>query len=228
MSKRLKNEDLEQDLLIEYTSRFVHFYNQNKAAVIGGGIGLVLAIGLIIGYGIYSSQQETQAQDLLGIAEQSLMEGDYETALYGNEEEFTLGFEQIADNYSNTEAGNLAKYYAAISEYELGNFDSALTYIESFNKPKGILGVSPATFHATLLLELEQYEEAAQMFERAAEWDENSATTPFNLFDAAQAYQAAGLTAEANRVLDQIMEDYPNSQILDRAQRLKGTLAING
>ena len=226
MSKRLKNEELEQDLLIEYTSRYVHFYNQNKAAVLGGGFGLVLVIGLTIGYFVYSSQQETEAQNRLGIAEQALLEGDYETALNGNEEEFTLGFVQIADNFPRTDAGNLANYYAAISEFELGNLESSLSYIENFKKPSGIMGVSPATFHATVLLELNEFEEAASMFEQAANWDENNATTPLNLYEAALAYQEAGSTQEANRVLDQILQDYPNSQTASKAQRLKGSLAV--
>lgn len=228
MSKRLKNEDLEQDLLIEYTSRFVHFYNQNKAAVIGGGISIVLIIGLIIGYFFYSTQQEQRAQNLLGIAEQSLFQGDYQTALRGDDEEFTLGFAQIAENFSRTDAGNLAKYYAAVSEYELGNYESSLSYIESFNKPRGILGVSPSVFHATVLLEMERFEEAASLFEQAANWDENNATTPRNLYEAALAYEAAGLNGEANRVLDKILQDYPNSQVTARAERMKGALAVRG
>lgn len=228
MSKRLKNEDLEQDLLIEYSSRFLHFYERNKAAVLGGGISLVLIIGLIIGYFFYSSQQEQEAQDLLGVAEQALFQGDYETALNGDDEEFTLGFAQIADNYSGTDAGNLAHYYAAVSEYELGNYESALSYIESFDKPRGILGVSPSVFHATVLLEMDQYEEAASLFEQAANWDENDATSPYNLYEAAQAYEEAGLPEEANRVLDQLLQDYPNSQITARAERMKGALVARG
>ncbi|WP_069131347.1 tetratricopeptide repeat protein [Rhodohalobacter halophilus] len=228
MSKRLKNEDLEQDLLIEYSSRFVHFYNQNKAAVLGGGISFVLVIGLLIGYFYYSAQQEQRAQNLLSIAEQALFQGDFQTALHGDDEEFTLGFAQIANNFSRTDAGNLAKYYAAVSEYELGNFESSLSYIESFSKPRGILGVPPSVFHATLLLEMERFEDAASLFEQAAGWDENNATTPANLYQAAQAYDAAGLTTEANRVLDQILRDYPNSQVIARAERMKGALAVRG
>lgn len=224
MSKKLKHEDLEQDLLIEYTSRFVHFYHQHKAAVLSGGIGSVLTIALIIGYFVYSSEQERQAQELLGIAEQALAEGDFNTALHGSEEEFTLGFVQIADNYSRTDAGNLARYYAAVSEYQLGNYENALSHIQEFNAPESILGVSPIAFHATILLELERFEDAGVMFERAANWDENNATTPQNLYEAAQAYLEAGRESEADRVLDEILEEYPNSQVANRAQRLKGRL----
>ena len=93
MSK-LKKEELEQDILIEYSSRFMHFYENNKAAVIGGGIAIVLAVGLSIAYFIYSGNQEEEAKNLLGIAEQELLQGNYQEALNGNEEDFTLGFVQ--------------------------------------------------------------------------------------------------------------------------------------
>ena len=98
MSKGLKKEDLEQDILVEYSSRFMYFYENNKATAIGGGIGIVLAVGLIIGFFVYSDQQEEEAQNLLGIAEEQLMQGNYEVALYGNAQDFTLGFEQISNN----------------------------------------------------------------------------------------------------------------------------------
>lgn len=225
MSKKLKNEDLEQDLLIEYSSRFMYFYNQNKAAVLGGGIGIILAIGLTIGYFVYSAQQESEAQDLLAVAEQSFTMGDFETALYGDDEDFTLGFNQIARNYSRTSAGNLAKYYAAVSEYELGNFEGALEYIEKFSPPRGIMGVAPIAFHATLLTELDRYEEAGRMYEKAADWDKNQSTTPKNLYEAALAYKEAGNNRKTIELLDTILEEYPDSRIANKANRLKGRLA---
>lgn len=227
MSK-LKKEDLEQDILIEYSSRFMHFYENNKAAVIGGGIGLVLAVGLIIGYIIYSGNQEVEASNLLGIAEQELLQGNYQEALNGNEEDFTLGFIQIADNYSGTKSGNLAHYYSAIAEYEMGNYEQALIYIQEYDIPEGILGVAPISMHANLLVELERYEEAAALFERAAGWDENSSTTPYNLYKAAEAHSEAGNTEEALAHIETIINDYPNSQQLAQAERLRGFLVNAG
>lgn len=224
MSK-LKKEDLEQDLLIEYSSRFMHFYENNKAAVIGGGLGLVLAVGLIIGYVIYSGNQEEEAANLLGIAEQELREGNYLDALEGNEDEFTLGFVQIANNYGGTDAGNLAYYYAAVAEYELGNYQDALSYIEEYNIPDGILGVAPISMHANILIGLERYQEAGEKFEQAANWDENDSTTPYNLYKAAEAYREAGEYEQALDLVDTIIEEYPNSQQLAQAERLKGLLS---
>lgn len=224
MSK-LKKEELEQDILIEYSSRFMHFYQNNKGTVIGGIVGIVLTIGLIIGYVVYSGQQEQEASVLIGMAEQELMNGNYETALYGSDEDFTLGFVQIANNYSGTDSGNLAHYYAAVSEVELDNYEDALSYIEDFTPPKGILGVAAISLHANILLELGNYSEAAKQYERAAEWDNNSATTPENLFEAAQAYQRAENYQMATTHLERILQDFPNSSQAPRAERMLGRLA---
>lgn len=226
MSK-LTKEELEQDILLEYSSRFMHFYQTNKATVIGGGVGIILAIGLIIGYVVYSGQQEEEASILLGMAEQELMMENYETALYGNDETFTLGFVQIANNYGNTDSGNLAHYYAAVSEFELGNHEDALTYIEDFTPPEGILGVAAISFHANILLQLDNFIEAAELYERAAEWDENDATTPANLLEAARAYQQADNIQMTTSILERIVNQYPSSSQASSAERMLGRLTAS-
>jgi len=227
MSKRLSKEEMEQDLLIEYSSRFMHFYQNNKASVIGGSIGFVVIIGLLIGYFVYSSQQEEEARNLMGIAERYYSEGELNKALYGDEEELTVGFTQIADNYSNTDAGNLANYYAAVAEFELDNYESALEYINGFSPPEGILGVAPLSFHAVILMELRDFEAAAKKYEEAATWNENQVTTPENYLFAAEAYLEAGNSEKADQLLTTILNDYPGSQFATEAQRLKGFLAVN-
>lgn len=224
MSKGLKKEDIEQDILIEYSSRFMYYYEHNKATVIGGGIGIVVVIGLIIGFFVYSNQQEQEAQNLLGIAEEQLMQGNFETALYGNEDDFTLGFVQISNNYSRTNAGNLAYYYAAVSEFELGNFEAALERMQNFDVPRGIMGVAPISLHAILLSELNRYEEAAQKYIEAAEWNDNSSTTPYNLMEAAIAFREIGNNDRALQVVNRVLDEYPNSQQSTEAKRMKGLL----
>jgi tetratricopeptide (TPR) repeat protein len=223
MSK-LKHEDMEQDVLIEYSSRFLHFYRNNKAVVWGSGIGFILVIGLIIGYFIYTAQQQSEAEVLLGTAEQYLMQGEYERALYGDEDAFTLGFVQIADNYGRTNSGNLANYYAAIVYYELDQFEEALSYIERFNPPRGIMGVGPQSLYAVILSELGEHEAAAEKFIEAAFWDENESTTPYNLLEAAISYETIGEYEIAIEQLDIIIDQYADSPIVTEAERMRGML----
>ncbi len=224
MSKKRTGAD-EQDVLLEYSSRFMYYYSNNKGVVIGGIVAVVALIALIIGYVIYSGQQEAEAAVRIGVAEQELMMGNYETALYGDEDQFTLGFVQIANNYGRTSSGNLANYYAAIAEFELGNYSEALNHIESFKPPRGILGVAPISMHGNILIELERYEEAASVFEKAAGWDENDSTTPENLYEAAQALIEVGNHQRAIEHLNTILSDYPNSQAATRAERTLGLIS---
>ncbi len=223
MSK-LKHDEMEQDVLIEYSTRFLYFYRNNKGVVWGTGIGIVLAVGLTIGYFVHTAQQTAEAEELLGTAEEYLMQGEYDRALYGDEEAFTLGFIQIADNYSRTPSGNLANYYSAAVLYEIEEYEEALHYIVRFRVPDGITGVGPISLHAAILAELERYVEAAEMFVEAAYWDENDTTTPYNLYEAAIAYQTAGNIEEAVSLLETIIDEYPDSDIFSGAQRLKGRL----
>ena len=44
-----------------------------------------------------------------------------------------LGFIEIADKYSSTPSGNLAKYYAGLSYLYMGEYQNAIQYLEKFS-----------------------------------------------------------------------------------------------
>lgn len=224
MAKRLTREELEQDPLLDSYARVQNFYVEYKNVVIATAIAVVLIIGLSVGYYFYSSSQEDQARQLMGYAEQYYLNGNYENALYGSEEDFTVGFKQIINNYSGTDTGNLARYYAAVSEYNLGNTEQALAYMEEYEVPEGILGVGAISFKGVLLTELGRHSEAAEAYMEAANWDENTSTTPYNLLQAAYAYSDAGNEQQAIEQAEKIVSEYPDSPQTVDARRLAGRL----
>ena len=223
MSK-LKDEQMEQDALIEYSTRFLYFYRNNKGAVIGTGVGILLAIGLTIGYFVWNMQQESEAEILLGQAQEYYMEGDLERSLYGDDERAEPGFLHIADNFSRTRSGNLAQYYSAVLLADIGEYERAIDYINRFSVPEGILGIPPITLHASILAELERYDEAARRYLDAAEWAVNETTTPANLLEASIAFETAGNEEQAIRQLERILDEYPDSQQAGEAERRLGRL----
>lgn len=225
MSKRLTKEELESDPLAESYAKVNNFYQENKASVIGGLIAIVLIVGGGVGYYFYHQSQERQAANLMANAETAFLQGNYQVALTGSEAQFTVGFEQIINNYGGTDAGNLARYYAAVCHFNMGNYQQALSSIQSFEVPEGIMGVSPLSFHGVLLTELGNHAEAAETYVRAAEWDVNPSTTPYNYLEAAQAYQDAGNTEEARRYAQMVIDEYPESSQVAQAERFLGMLA---
>ncbi|HEX6982706.1 MAG TPA: tetratricopeptide repeat protein [Balneolaceae bacterium] len=225
MVNKQARQELERDPLLETFSRTQSFYDNNKAAVIGGFIALIVIIGGAVGYYYYSSTQENEAQRLMAHATQDYMRGNYQEALTGSKADFTVGFQQIIANYSGTDAANLARYYAAVAEYNLGNFEQALEYIKEFEVPEGIMGVGPISFHGVLLTAMGNHAQAADIFVKAAEWDQNDSTTPYNYLEAANAFYDAGNQAAAQEYAERVINNYSSSPQVAEAQRLLGMLA---
>ncbi len=224
MAKKFTKEELEQDPLLNSYAKIQTFYFENKTVILSSGIAIILAIGLAIGYNYYQKAQNEEALRLMGAAQNYFRQGNFEQALQGSAEDFTIGFEQIINEYSRTQAGNLAYYYAAVSEFNLGNTDQALAYIDEYEAPDGILGVAPISFHATLLTETENFDDAAELYVKAAEWDINDSTSPYNYLEAARTYHEAGNAGEAIEYVQLILDEYPNSGQQAEANKLLGLL----
>ncbi len=224
MAKKLTKEELEQDPLLNSYAKIQDFYFAHKTVIISSAIAIILAIGLAIGYHYWQKSQNKEALQLMSAAQTYFRQGEYQKALTGSAEDFTVGFEQIINEYGGTQAGNLAYYYAAVSAYNLENIEQALNYIESYEPPEGILGVAPISFHGTLQMAAGNFEQAAELFVRAAEWDINESTTPFNYLEAARAYREAGNIEAAIKYAQLILDKYPNSAQVAEADKLIGLL----
>lgn len=226
MSKRFSKEDLESDVLVTLYARTSIYYKENSIKIIGILVATIVLIGAIVGYTFHSSNQERAAQAFLGHSELYFSEGDFETAINGSEAILGIGLAAVVSEYGRTDAGNLARFYAAVSEKELGNNEAALQYMSRFSAPSGILGVGAISFHAVLLDNAGKHAEAAREFRKAANWDVNSSTTPQNLLRAAQSAMAADDNRLASNLVEEILEKYPSSPQVAQAQRLSGMLAV--
>ncbi len=227
MAKHLSKEQLESDPLIDSYNKAASFFNENRITILAIVISIIVVVGSLVGYNYYSKNQEQQAQQLLAIAEGYYSQGDFDRAINGDSFELTYGFLAIANEFSGTEAGNLATYYASVSSFKLGNIEDALDYLSRYDAPKGILGVGAISFNAKLLLANGSTELAAETFLKAANWDINDITTPYNLYRAAEAYFDAGNLERAKEIADQIIVEYPTSSELTSSQYLQGRIAAS-
>lgn len=227
MSKHLSKEELQTDPLLENVAKATTFFNENRTIILAVVIGIVVVVGSLIGYTYYSSSQEQQAQELLAIAEGYYSEGDFDRALNGDSFELTYGFLAIANDFSGTEAGNLANYYASVSSFKLGNIEDALSQFERYDAPNGILGVGSISFYASILKENGSLEKAAETYVEAAEWDENDFTSPYNLLEAAKIYYYLGNYEVAQELADRIIKEYPTSSEATESLRLEGMISAS-
>jgi len=207
------------DGLIQKTQTYV---DENKSTIYGCLIAVLVIIAALFGYGYYSQTQEQKAQVLLSQAQAFFTAADYSKALKGDDVDFTPGFEQIIANYSGTDAANLATYYAAMSEFNLGNTDAALGYINKFEIPDGVLGVGPLAFKGSVLVASSKYAQAGATYEKAGTMVKTEQTTPLFLIEAAKAYLKAGNKQQAQRIVTTVLDEYPTGTHSAEAKRIKG------
>lgn len=200
-------------------------YYENKNIFFGIVIAILAVFASGFAYSYYAGVQEHKAQVLLSQAEALFKTADYQKALKGDDINLTPGLENIIANFGRTDAGNLAYYYASVSEFNLGHFDIALGYIDKFDQPTGILGVGPIAFKASVLAELGENAKAAYQFEKAANWVKTETTTPMYLLEAAKFYLLANDKTKATKLVNALLEDYPTGVYSSEAQRLKGKLS---
>ncbi|MDI6401650.1 hypothetical protein QLX67_06560 [Balneolaceae bacterium ANBcel3] len=224
MAKRIPKENLETDPLLTSYYIFTSFLKRNMTAVIVGSVAVLAFIGGGIGYYLHAESQEQQAQELLVYAEEALHQGNFEVALQGGEGRVDVGFIDIISSYGRTSAGNLARFYAAVAESELGNYEEALRYIEAYRPVEGILGVGPLVLHGSVLANLHRYDEASNAYEKAADWDVNDSTTPEYLLKAAQLAFEAGNNNRAKQLVERVLNDYEQSEFAEQARRLHGMI----
>lgn len=185
-------------------------------------IGVVGAITLVtVGYFAYqkfvaSPKQEEAANEMFvaqsnfekatnGVASDSL----YKLALNGSEGKF--GFVKIADEYSGTDAGNLANYYAGIAYLNIGKYDEAITSLGKFSSNDIILSALAKGAIGDAFSQKNQPKEALDFYLKAVEANKNDFTTPRFLMKAGKVALALGNKADALKYFTDIKENFENA-----------------
>lgn len=201
--------------LDETASRTEDWVARNQKII----IGLVAAIAVgTIGYLAYqkfiaSPKQEEAANEMFvaqqnfekatnGVASDSL----YKLALNGSEGKF--GFVKIADEYSGTDAGNLANYYAGIAYLNTGKYDEAISYLGKFKSKDLILGALATGAIGDAYSQKNQQKEALDYYVKAAESNKNDFTTPRFLLKAGKTALTLGQKSDALKYFTDIKENY--------------------
>lgn len=203
-----RRQELRKNFFIDLYARALLFYQDHKRLAQGIGVALLVLALAIPGYIYYHQQQEQQAAQRLGQILPVYEQSNYQQALNGTGNQ--AGLLSIADEYSNTDAGNLAAFYAADALYQLEQYDRALTYFQQFEKGNDFFGASAFASQAAIYENRGNFERAAELYEQAASQYQNELITPRYLINAGQAYEQAGQYASAVDVYQRIQEEYPD------------------
>ena len=109
------------------------FFLKYKKAIIIAVVAIIVIIAGVFGYvSQISGPREDKASTMLAKGQTYFANQMYEQALKGDGAGY-VGFTKIADEYSSTDAGNLANLYAGLCYANLGKWAEAQKSLESFS-----------------------------------------------------------------------------------------------
>ncbi|MFC2110830.1 tol-pal system YbgF family protein [Bacteroidota bacterium] len=195
----------------EALSKTEQFIEKNKNLLTYIVIGIIIIVLGYMGFKKFIlTPKELEAQAQMFMAEQYFEKDSLQLALYGDQN-LNAGFIQIIEDYGITKSANLANYYAGICFLKLGDFQSAIDYLEDFNSDDMMVAPMAEGAIGDAYLELGSNKEALDHYLAAADMNVNQLTSPLFLMKAAWTYELLGKNEKAIEVYKRIKRDFPNS-----------------
>jgi tetratricopeptide (TPR) repeat protein len=218
------------DALDETASRTEDWVQKNQKYILGvlGAIALV-TIGYLAYQKFIAEPNQQDAADDLFVAQQNFQKAvDATTAqdslfnLVLKGAEGKQGAVEIAKQYSGTDAGNLANYYAGIAYLNTGKYADAITYLQKFTAKDEVLGAIATGAIGDAYAQQNKAKEALESYVKASEMNENDFTTPRYLLKAGKTALDMGNKADALKYFTKIKESYETSQEANGVDALIG------
>ncbi|MFD2573693.1 tol-pal system YbgF family protein [Spirosoma soli] len=198
------------------------FFQQNRNIVVGVLGGLVLLVVGFFGYRYYVSSQDETAQVEMFPSVYQLEADSLKKALNGDGR--TPGLLAVADNYGATPGGNLAEFYAGMGLLKQGKYDDAIEHLKSFSSSDLLVQARAYALIGDAYMEKKSYGEAADYYQKAADYKPNKFFTPGYLMKLAVAYEQAKQNDKAVETYNSIIEKYAQSPEAVNAKKYKSVL----
>ncbi len=206
MSKETNNPG--NEAVAEAVSRTEVFFRDNsKTLVISVAVIIVLAAGVFLWHKFAYEPKVDEAQEQMYPAENNFRNAEYELALNGDGN--VLGFAQVIDEYG-AKAGKSVYFYAGVCELQLGNYESAISYLQKYRGKDRILTGRAYSCIGDAYAGLEDYAQAVTWFEKAARKSDNMFSAGY-LLKAGVTCEELGDDAKALAFYQEIKDNYPQS-----------------
>jgi len=213
MAKGRKKQQDEETLidLVETKQSMDSFVEKNKFLIIGLVAAVLLSVVGFLAYKMfYQAPREKDAQDQIFQAEIQFQRDSFNLAL-NNPGGGYEGFLEIIDNYSGTQAANIAKYYAGVSYLNLGQYENAVSYLNQYKESGNITPTMKYGVLGDAYSELNQMDKALNNYKKAAYKGDNEILNPYYLKKLGLLYRRNGDMDKANKAFQDIMDNYSKS-----------------
>lgn len=187
------------------------FLLKNKNLLLGIVAAIVVVVAGVLGYKHFiSAPKELKAAEAIFKGEQYFGADNYEIALNGDSTGYA-GFVKLADEFSGTDAGNLANAYAGICYAQLGKYEDAIKFLDKFSADDYFVAPAIIGTLGNCYAQVGQLDKAAATLLKAADKANSVSLSPIYLLQAGQILEKQGKNAEAVEAYKQIKTKYANS-----------------
>jgi len=203
----------------EQFSKLEDFLKKNQNIMMAIGVAIVVIVGGLWLYRSSIKEQNNEAQAEMFQAVYYFEADSLNKALNGDGN--NLGFLDIADEYSMTDAGNLASFYVGVIYLKQAQYEDAISYLEDFSAPDLLLQARAYSLTGDGYMELDELEEAIKYYNKAANYKPNQYFTPQYLMKLAMAYEAISDYASAVLTYEKIMDEFSESPEINDVKKYK-------
>ena len=215
------------DTLDESASRAEDFVAKNQKYILGFLTVVALAtVSYLLYQKFIAEPNQEEAANELFVAQQNFQKAVdatgtksdslYSLVLKGSEGKF--GVVKIAEEYSGTDAGNLANYYAGIAYLNTKKYAEAITSLEKFKSDDIMLSTIAIGAIGDAYAQQNKQKEALEYYVKAADANKNELTRPRYLLKAGKTALVLGNKADALKYFTDIKDNYdtaPEAQTID-------------
>ena len=195
----------------EIVSRSEKFIENNKKNITYGIIAIIVVVGAIMAYThLYLAPKSDKASIAIFKGQQYFEKDSFNIALNGNGVDYD-GFEYIIQQYGGTKSGNLAKAYAGICCYKIGDMSNAIKHLKSFNASEDNIAPAMIGLIGDCYVDAGDVKQAVSYFEKAASKANNDFLSPIFLRKAGLAYENLNQYDQAIKAYTTIKEKHASS-----------------
>ena len=210
MANKNKTEDqfAQIEETLSKTEQFIEENQKSLMTIIGAIVGVVALFSVYQNFYIEPMEKEAQAE--MYMAELYFQKDSFNLALNGDGQ--YLGFLDIADDYSSTNVGQLANYYAGLSYLHTADYDNAIEYLGDFSSDDIILSSLALGCIGDAYMELGDTDAALDAYADAVNNSANDFTAPRYMMKQAMIYTSNGDNNKALDLFKAIQSDYKTSR----------------
>lgn len=210
MAKDKVHEQDSFESIEETLTRSEQFIENNQKIISYVVIGILALVAIYMAYMRFvQAPKEKEALAQMYVAEQYFEQDSFAMALNGDAN--YPGFLEIIDEFSGTNAGRLANYYAGICYLRTGDYDNAIKYLENYKSDDMSVSIVAKGATGDAYMEKGDVEKAISFYKKAVS-NTNDFLSPVYLMKLGMAYESQNKNAEAEEAYTRIKTDFSQSR----------------